>query len=165
MFKITWKDEDYKNLNYEFKPTYLKEGFEKYSDKTYEHSIGNHIYFLPNPMPEIVKETLDNNYFNKYSIKSAGLHLIKPGMFLPLHKDLYKGFKKAYNIDDFDITKVHRYIIFLEDSKSGHLLQIKNEVVAKWYAGGYLKWTGSELHAAYNLGTENRYTLQVTCYV
>ena len=36
MFKITWKDEDYKNLNYEFKPTYLKEGFEKYSDKTYE---------------------------------------------------------------------------------------------------------------------------------
>ncbi len=86
---------------------------------------------------------------------------MSPGNVLPLHKDKYKIFMNQNNIKD--INSVYRFIIFLEDSKPGHFMQIGNKIFSQWQSGDYVKWQGQTLHAAYNLGSEDRYTLQVTC--
>ena len=60
--------------------------------------------------------------------------------------------------------QLKNYIVFLEDAKRGHLFQIEKEVLADWKCGDWISWTGSTLHAAYNMGIEHRYTMQVTCF-
>lgn len=90
---------------------------------------------------------------------AATIHKIKPGHYLPLHHDLYTTYKKINNIIDEDI---YRLIVFLEDWKPGHMLDIDGIIYNQWRAGDYVGWTNATLHAAYNLGTEDRYTLQIT---
>ena len=52
----------------------------------------------------------------------------------------------------------------MQDYIPGHYIQIENEVITHYNKGCFVKWKGETLHAAFNLGTENRYTLQLTCY-
>ena len=59
--------------------------------------------------------------------------------------------------------KITRYVVFLEDYKTGHFIQISDNVYTRYRAGDFVKWSGYTAHAAYNLGTEDRYTLQITC--
>jgi len=160
--KVSWNKE-YKNLNYKFIPTYqIKSSFEKYQHKEYQSFIGNDAYFLPNPMPSFVDKILNLDIFYNYKIKSPGFHKIRPGMGLPLHIDDYESFSEFYNIKNKN--SIIRFIIFLEDSKPGHMLQIENKVYSSWYAGNYVSWQGDTPHGAFNLGTEDRYTLQITCH-
>ena len=80
---------------------------------------------------------------------------------MPLHGDHYTNFLKAYDIKD--VNDIHRYIIFLEDAKLGHMMQIEKQVYADWQAGDVVGWPGTTSHAAYNMGIEHRYTMQITC--
>ena len=113
-------------------------------------------------MPKFVNKILQLSFLKKYKIKSPGFHRFRPGMILPLHMDSYNAFSRMYDINDKE--KINRYIFFLENSKLGHMIQVNDKIYNKWNAGDFLKWNGSTPHAAFNLGIENRYTLQITCY-
>ena len=156
--KVIWTRDDFVNLKYISKGGYGREPFLSYKDKIYKQMINNDVYHLPNPMPSFVDTVLKN--FD-YTIKSAALNKTPPGNILPLHKDNYKIFMEKNNLTDPNL--ITRFIIFLEDSKPGHLMQIKDVVYSRWQAGDVVEWSGETLHAAYNLGNEDRYTLQVTC--
>tara|TARA_B100001093_G_C26788877_1_gene998038 strand:- start:1277 stop:1765 length:489 start_codon:yes stop_codon:yes gene_type:complete len=156
--KVTWKTEDFINLEYISKGGYSSDVFALYSQEIYKKIINNDVYHLPNPMPAFVDTVLKN--FD-YRIKAPAFNRMSPGNVLPLHKDKYKIFMNQNNIKD--INSVYRFIIFLEDSKPGHFMQIGNKIFSQWQSGDYVKWQGQTLHAAYNLGSEDRYTLQVTC--
>ena len=90
---------------------------------------------------------------------SATIHRIKPGHYLPIHHDLYGTYTKLNNISSEDI---YRIIVFLEDWKPGHMLDIGGVIYNRWVAGDHVGWLNDTPHAAYNLGTVDRYTLQIT---
>lgn len=98
--------------------------------------------------------------FNWISDKHYAVHKMIPGSILPLHRDKYSYFSSKLNITDFD--KIVRVIIFLEDHKIGHILQVENCPVGYWKAGDYVLWQGKKAHLAANFGNEDRYSLQIT---
>ena len=80
---------------------------------------------------------------------------------MPNHSDHYEGYCKYTGADR---EKVVRVLVFLEDWKSGHYLEIDNKAYTNWKAGDWLQWSHEE-HMAANIGTEPRYTLQITAHV
>lgn len=90
---------------------------------------------------------------------SMALHRMQPGRYLPLHSDLYGAYKKINSINDYSMQRI---IVFLEDHKPGHMLDIAGTVHNSWSAGDWVSWQDDTVHAAYNLGLEDRYTLQIT---
>jgi hypothetical protein len=156
---VTWKLQDYLDLDYQPLGGYGSRDFAAYHHYPYKHLINNDMYGIPNPMPKFVSGVLDNF---KYGIKTISFCRMPPGNILPLHRDRYTAFIESHDIRDVDA--IHRYIVFLEHSKLGHLLQIEDRVYAVWRPGDYIGWQGTTVHAAYNLGTEHRYTMQVTCF-
>jgi len=87
-------------------------------------------------------------------------HRLRPGHFLPMHVDRYKFYASRHNITD--LNQIKRYVVFLEDSKLGHMLVVNDTVYSKWKAGDVQGWNGETPHSAINVGMEDRYTLQVT---
>lgn len=93
----------------------------------------------------------------------VSFHRLRPGHYLPQHKDKYGFYSRKYMIED--IEKIHRIIVFLEDSKDGHLLIVDNTVYNTWKKGDCVEWSGTTSHSAINLGVESRYTMQITGWV
>lgn len=117
-------------------------------------------YFEPNPMPACVETVRE--HFSFLHPCSIAVNLCKPGQYLPLHSDFYKKWMQVFDIDDID--RIQRYIVMLEDSVPGQMLQIVDTVYSTWKQGDYFGWTGSTEHAIYNMSKVNRYALQVTGY-
>jgi hypothetical protein len=85
---------------------------------------------------------------------------MRPGDVIPEHGDTFQRFCKLYDISD--IRQITRYIVFLETWQSGHYLEIDGAPISLWSAGEWVSWNGSTKHTAANLGSTNRYTLQLT---
>ena len=78
---------------------------------------------------------------------------------IPNHFDAYNVYTKKFGCQTED---VHKILVFLEDWKSGHYFELKGKPFVNWKAGDYATWTGNTEHFAANIGTEYRYTLQIT---
>ena len=160
---IKWSIDEIENLDFHFVPTYqINPSFNQYHHERYANVIGNDAYFLPNTMPSFVDEIMNLQPFKKYRIITPGFHRLQPGMILPLHKDPYKKFMKIYGLDSPE--KITRIIVFMQDYIPGHYMQIEDTVITNYTKGCFVQWKGETLHAAFNLGIENRYTLQLTCH-
>lgn len=156
---VCWNKQDYENLDYTPSDVFRREDMANYDNDIYKISLGNDMYYQPNPLPKFVNNILAQF---PYRIKTAGINRMIPGKVLPLHQDLYTRFAQVFGVDD--IQKIDRYIVFLEDSKTGHYMQVGSKIINEWKSGDVISWQGKEYHAAFNLGYENRYTLQITCY-
>lgn len=100
------------------------------------------------------------NFFSQYKQKVYAIHRMNPATILPIHTDQYNYYKKNFNVSGIkDITRI---IIFLENRKPGHILEIDGDLVCDWKAGDYVSWSGNTKHLAANLGSDYRYTLQIT---
>ncbi len=86
------------------------------------------------------------------------------GTVLPEHVDTYKKYIELFDLNGREDT-VRRAVVFLEDWKSGHYLEIDETPVQKWSAGDYVTWSRATPHMAANIGLEPRYTLQITGHV
>lgn len=83
-----------------------------------------------------------------------------PGTYFPMHTDKYGFFVKENNIED--MSKIVRYVLFLEDAQPGHILQIGDKIYNDWPRGFCVGWEYNTPHLAANLGLQDRYTLQIT---
>jgi len=83
-----------------------------------------------------------------------------PGTIMPEHQDFYKKYRSLYNLSDS--KNICRVIVFLEDWKSGHYFEINKIPIVNWKAGDFVFWRNDTSHMAANIGTDNRYTLQIT---
>lgn len=83
-----------------------------------------------------------------------------PGDIIPYHSDSYKFYKELYNITNS--SKINRMIVFLEDWKAGHILELQEKSITNWKAGNNITWKNDASHMAANLGSEVRYTAQIT---
>lgn len=99
------------------------------------------------------------DYFG-WSNSGAALYQMNTGDFLPVHRDHYITYKKAFDITDG--STIWRAIVFMEDWKSGHYFEIDNQPRVSWSAGDYVMWNHDVPHMAANLGLESRYTMQIT---
>ena len=120
-------------------------------------SIGANIY---RGLPDSIDNNVISNNFDWLDNKVYSVTLMYPGDILPLHRDRYQVYIERNKIQDID--NVVRCIIFLENRKHGHFLEIDGTNISDWKAGEWVSWKGSTLHLACNLGNSPRYTLQIT---
>lgn len=84
----------------------------------------------------------------------------RPGQILPWHHDhFHRLIKDNPNIDKLRIVRAN---IFLEDWKSGHVLQVEHKIIPTWQKGEGFMWSSGIYHLSGNLGLEDKYTLQVS---
>lgn len=156
---VCWQSKDFVDLDYEIYNAYGRDDMAKYKSELYKNTIGNYVYHLPKVMPNFVADVLEHF---PYKIKTPAINKLSPGQVLPLHKDLYTKFCQIYDVSDLNM--ITRYIVFLENAKSGHLMQIQDNFVSNWQAGDVISWQGATSHAAFNIGYEDRYVMQITCF-
>ena len=150
-----WWTDEYKNLEFIQKPFNNEEDLKSWKEKGYilKECIGwNYI---------VKDDEWARPFFTLFNGNNTGVTIFKMNTadILPLHRDTYKFYKSKYNIND---ETIYRAIVFLEDWKSGHLLEVENELQHNWKAGDYVLWKNDAIHMAANLGLESRYTAQIT---
>lgn len=103
------------------------------------------------------------SYFETAGWKDVGTsyYRMSSGTILPKHRDTYKRYVDLFNLKGREKT-ITRAIIFLEDWKSGHYLEVNDTPIVNWKAGDIAHWQYDTPHLAANMGLEPRYTLQVT---
>ena len=108
------------------------------------------------------------SYFNQI-VERTGLQnpVVKiykqePGNTLPWHFDTFSEYAHRYNIEQTEIRKIKRYLMFLKDWHWGHILQIGNNVLHQWRAGDTVMWPYGMYHLACNGGITSKWTLQIT---
>jgi len=72
---------------------------------------------------------------------------------------VYDTYCRVFDVDRSDVM---RAIVFLEDWQPGHYSQMSDTGIVNWQAGDYVMWSADTPHAAANIGTQPRYTLQIT---
>jgi len=102
------------------------------------------------------------DYVKKQGLEHIGVSYYKmlPGDNLPNHSDLYKKYITLYDLISRR-NNIIRYVFFPEDRKSGHLIEVDGQLI-DWKAGDYVAWRYDVPHLGANLGTEDRFTIQVT---
>jgi hypothetical protein len=153
-----WTTDEYYNLHY------TSEYFRDINQLDEWKIAGHHlpsttIAICPVTSPTEFSTKIES-YFNHLHHIGICFHLLLPGHYLPLHRDAYGFYTKKYEITNID--KIHRYIMFLEDSQPGHFLIVGDTVHSKWNAGDVQSFSGATAHSAINLGMTPRYTLQIT---
>ena len=152
-----WDHEDYKKFNYVKQPLMDSEIAEwKRQGYDYVKSFSGSMYDNRNPMPEWVKRfdkifNLKNMTYNFYKMQQLEI--------MPEHVDHFQTYMKMFDAKYENVTRI---LVMLEDWKPGHYLEIDGVGVVNWVAGDYFMWESDVPHAAANIGTEDRYTLQIT---
>lgn len=153
-----WTSEQLKLVNYESQEN-IQRGFSPidYGDVYSQVEVSMDIHKGLHPVfdPNLLEEN-----FNWLDNIMYAVHCMKPGCALPEHSDKYPYYVKTNNIAD--VNSIQRIIVFLEDKKPGHRFTLNGVDLQHWHAGDWISWVGAERHGAYNEGTENRYTLQIT---
>lgn len=154
-----WNIEEFKNLQYSL-TTYKNEKIvNQYANAGHNKSmISLYNYHEPNPMPNCVYDYI-KPHFHFLNHIALAVNYFKPGQYLPLHSDLYEKYIKIYNTNNYDIV---RFILMLENSCPGQILQIKDFCIGSWKSGDCFKWNSNDLHAFYNFSMKDRYAIQIT---
>jgi len=154
-------DDEYKNLDYQ------EEAFNNPLDTERWLKMGFRCKFvgamcdMRSPQPSWNDQFI--KYFESLGWKDVGTSYYRmgPGTVLPTHQDTYKKYIGLFNLQGQE-HRIRRAIVFLEDWKSGHYLELKGVPVTGWKRGFTVVWNYDDPHMAANLGTDYRYTLQIT---
>jgi hypothetical protein len=155
-----WWNNEHTVLDYsrliKFNNAEMVEGWKSIGYACIDSTFGS-IYSMPQPMPAVL-----NNFFYMFKWNDIAISVFKmqQGDILPTHADHYTFYKNMYKIKK--IEDIHRCIVFLEDWDIGHYFDINGTGIVNWKKGDYVAWSGNTLHMAANIGTTNRYTLQIT---
>lgn len=85
--------------------------------------------------------------------------LQRPGNVMPWHEDKFFFFKRKH---PEQYQNVVRFIVFMKDWETGHLLQAGNSMITHWKAGDVILWYPSRMHIGANVGFTNKWTQNVT---
>ena len=150
-------DESYKNFEYT-RQSITQEEIDEWVKKGYDYvkSFTGEMYDNRNPMPEWI-----NQLKNLFDFKNITCTFYKMNTLeiMPEHSDHFRTYMKLNNAK---FENVYRILVMLEDWKPGHYLEIDGMGIVNWVAGDYFVWENSTPHAASNIGTEPRYSLQLT---
>ena len=80
-----------------------------------------------------------------------------PGHCLPVHSDGLEGFKKLYREE-----QPTRFFVAVSEWDWGHVLQVHDNMIAKWNPGDTYVIPPNVFHASANFGIAPKYTLTIT---
>jgi hypothetical protein len=119
---------------------------------------------MRSPQPEWVNSVLGIFMLRGWQDLGTSFYRMGAGCLLPTHGDLYRRYVEIYNLQGQE-QSIRRAIIFLEDWKSGHYLEVAGDAITGWSAGDRVEWAYDTPHMAANMGPADRYTLQITGHV
>lgn len=152
---VCW-DDSYKSLPFEREPIQEYE-IRNWRSQGYTHdTFSGKMYSSRNPMPEWVYTVSSEVGLHNCGYVIYKMHTLE---IMPEHTDHYETYQKVFGVDRHD---VYRAIVFLEDWQPGHYSQMSDTGIVNWQAGDYVQWSADTPHAAANIGTKPRYTLQIT---
>lgn len=157
-------DDEYKHLDYSV------ENFNNPTDIDYWIKSGYRCNFtgamcdMRKSQPSWNQKFID--YFSGMQWKdiSTSYYRMDTCTILPVHKDIYKRYVELYQLKGNE-HKIRRAIVFLEDWKSGHYLELQGKPIVEWKKGFTVIWAYDAPHMAANIGLNPRYTLQITGHV
>lgn len=156
-FTDVWSD-DYRDLSYINEPFNDVITEKIWRDRGFDQQrFTGDLYDMRSPEPSWM------TYFRQWlPMQHFGwsLYRMTPGTVLPEHGDTYRRFREIYGVRDLD--RIRRYVIFLDNWKSGHYLEVNDVPIVGWSKGSAVFWHGAVPHIAANIGREDRYTLQIT---
>lgn len=82
-----------------------------------------------------------------------------PGDVIPRHTDTYVCYCRYWQVPP---ERVVRILVMLEDWRPGHLLEVEHQPITDYPAGTFVYWTYGTPHMAGNIGSQPRYSLQIT---
>lgn len=92
----------------------------------------------------------------------ASIHRQDPGQILPWHQDHFYMLKRLH---PHDTRPIWRFLMFLEDWKIGHLLQVNDSLLHHWRQGDVIVWKPGVYHLAANIGLEKKWTCNITGFL
>ena len=98
---------------------------------------------------------------DKMISSTVTINLIKPGRYIPPHKDLFHRLLKNSPALAKDLEPV-RINIFLQDVQIGHVFEMAGETWMDYKKGNYTVIHRGILHSVVNIGYQPRYTLQIS---
>jgi len=133
---------------------YLKYGYNEHNTKSWKTT---------NFDPPITFDWFDN-LSNQLPLDNpiVTIHRQDPGQTLPWHFDRFFMMKRLY---PEDTRPIWRFLIFLEDWKNGHLLQIGDSMLTHWTQGDTVVWKPGTEHLASNVGLELKWTCNITGFL
>jgi hypothetical protein len=122
----------------------------------YVKSFSGSMYDNRNPMPDWV-----DNFKGLFDYKNMTFTFYKmsPLEIMPPHVDHFNTYMKLHLAEYKNVVRI---LVMLEDWKPGHYLEIDGVGIVNWVAGDYFIWNSDVPHAASNIGTEDRYSLQIS---
>lgn len=153
-----WWDDTFKNLDYEYTPLKNTHDLERWNTEGYAHiNLNGQTVITGQPMPDWAE-----GFKTMFPWDNVGLVFFRMNTMdmLPMHMDSYTTYRKIFDIKDPSV--IWRCVVFLEDWKSGHYLEIDDRLLPGWKAGDFILWNNDVPHFAGNFGTEPRYTMQIT---
>ncbi len=152
---VCWND-DYKSLPFEREPIQEYE-IRKWRAMGYTHdTFSGRMYSSRYPMPEWVSDVATDIGLTKCGFVIYCMSTLE---IMPEHIDHYETYQKVFGVDRSDIK---RALVYLEDWLPGHYSEMAGVGITNWHAGDYVMWDSDTPHAAANIGTQKRYTLQIT---
>jgi len=92
----------------------------------------------------------------------VALHRQDPGQVLPWHFDRFYMLKRLYPNDK---RPIYRFLMFMEDWKIGHILEVENTILPTWKKGDVIVWHPGTLHLSANVGLEKKWTCNITGFL
>ena len=157
-------DDEFKYLKYAHEPFNNTADTARWSALGFSNKFVGDMCDMRSPQPSWNQQFVD--FYQGLGWKNIGTsyYRMMPGTIQPTHSDLYARYIKLFDLQGREHT-IHRAIVFLEDWKSGHYGEHAGVPFVEWSAGDVVEWTYDTEHMAANIGTEPRYTLQVTGHV
>ncbi len=157
--KPNWNIEEVKKLNFNLSPFKNDKLVLQYAQSGHDKTkISLFNYHEPNEMPKFITDYV-KPHFDFLDKVCVAFNYFKPGQYLPPHSDLYGKYMQLYDVNSKNIV---RYIMMLENSSPGQILQIKNHTFGFWVAGDCFHWKYDDPHAFYNFSMKDRYAIQIT---
>ena len=122
----------------------------------YHESFSGGMYDSRNPMPDWVDYVA-----NKIGLTNTGYVFYKMDTLdiMPTHTDHFETYERVFGVER---DNTYRALVFMEDWKPGHYFEVAGVGKTNWLAGEYAIWHADTPHAASNIGSDSRYTLQIT---
>jgi hypothetical protein len=157
-------DNEYKTLDYITEPFNDPDSVSLWISQGYRNKIVGDLCDMRHRLPLWSHRFIE--MFEEQRWKDVGLafYRMPTGTIIPTHGDLYRRYVELFDLQGQEHT-IHRALVFLEDWKSGHYLEVNGTPYVDWRAGSVVEWQYDTPHMAANLGLEDRYTLQITGHV
>lgn len=160
---VFWDDE-FKRLNYINEPFNDPAQAQAWINAGYPGKFTGDLCDMRSSQPSWNHRFLDFYHRRGWRDIGTSYYRMGSGAILPPHGDLYVRYVKLFNLQGQEHT-IFRAIVFLEDWRPGHYFELMGVPTVQWRAGDTVEWNYDTPHCAANVGTEYRYTLQITGHI